>query len=121
MKILDTLNKISELLKKQNLKQRDLTDYLGLSKNAFTNWKGGFSQSYQKYLPQIAEFLGVGVDYLISNEETQKKNDILADAILNMRTNPNLFKVVMNLQHLSDEQLLFVNSVVTSMKGRSDL
>lgn len=121
VKILDILNKISELLKKQNLKQRDLTDYLGLSKNAFTNWKGGFSQSYQKYLPQIAEFLGVGVDYLISNEETQKKNDILADAILNMRTNPNMFKVVMNLQYLNDEQLLFVNSVVTSMKGRSDL
>lgn len=118
MKILD---KVSHLLKQQGKKQKDLTDYLGISSNNFTDWKAGRSNGYKKYLPQIAEFLGVGVDYLISNEETQKKNDILADAILNMRTNPNLFKVIMNLQHLNDEQLLFVNSVVTSMKGRSDL
>lgn len=118
---MEILEKISKLLKKQGKKQKDLTDFLGLSGQAVTNWKNGNSNSYKKYLPQIAEFLGVGVDYLISNEETQKKNDILADAILNMRTNPNLFKVVMNLQHLNDEQLLFVNSVVTSMKGRSDL
>lgn len=118
---MEILEKISKLLKEQGKKQKDLTDFLGISKNAFTDWKSGRINSYMKYLPQIAEFFGVGVDYLISSEETQKKNDILADAILNMRTNPNLFKVVMNLQHLNDEQLLFVNSVVTSMKGRSDL
>lgn len=118
---MEILEKISKLLKEQGKKQKDLTDFLGISKNAFTDWKSGRINSYMKYLPQIAEFLGVGVDYLISNEESQKKNDILADAILNMRTNPNLFKVVMKLQHLSDEQLLFVDSVVTSLKGRSNL
>ena len=118
---MELLEKISKLLKEQGKKQKDLTDFLGISKNAFTDWKSGRINSYMKYLPQIAEFLGVGVDYLISNEESQKKKDILSDAILNMRTNPNLFKVVMKLQHLSDEQLLFVDSVVTSLKGRSDL
>lgn len=118
---MEILEKISKLLKEQGKKQKDLTDFLGLSGQAVTNWKNGNSNSYKKYLPQIAEFLGVGVDYLISNEESQKKKDILADAILNMRTNPNLFKLVMKLQHLSDEQLLFVDSVVSSLKGRSDL
>lgn len=119
---MEILEKISKLLKEQGKKQKDLTDFLGLSGQAVTNWKNGNSNSYKKYLPQIAEFLGVGVDYLISNnEETQKKKDILADAILSMRTNPNLLKVVVKLQHLSDEQLLFVDSVVTSLKGRSDL
>ena len=118
---MEILDKISYLLKQQGKKQKDLTDYLGISKYNYTDWKAGRTNSYKKYLPQIAEFLGVGVDYLISNEESQKKKDILSDAILNMRTNPNLFKVVMKLQHLSDEQLLFVDSVVTSLKGRSDL
>lgn len=34
-----TLYKIIELLDNKGLKQKDLTDFLGLSKNAFTNWK----------------------------------------------------------------------------------
>ena len=36
-----TLHKIIELLDNKGLKQKDLTDFLGLSKNAFTNWKNG--------------------------------------------------------------------------------
>lgn len=63
------LNNISRLLEEKGLKQKDLTDFLGISKNCFTDWKSGKSSSYNKYLPQIAEFLGVSVDYLIGNEE----------------------------------------------------
>ena len=66
MRILDN---ISRILDEKKLKQKDLTDYLGISKNCFTDWKNGKSASYKKYLPQIAEFLGVSVDYLIGNEE----------------------------------------------------
>lgn len=74
-----TLDKILELIKKNNIKQKDLTDYLGISKNAFTNWKCGFSQSYNRYLPQIAEFFNVSVDYLVgrgtNKEEYNYKNN----------------------------------------------
>ena len=66
MRILDN---ISQLLNNKGLKQKDWTDFLGISKNCFTDWKSGKSSSYNKYLPQIAEFLGVSVDYLIGNEE----------------------------------------------------
>ena len=58
------------ILKRKNLKQKDLTDYLGLTKNTFTNWKGGRSESWKKYLPQIAEFLGVSVDELLGAPRT---------------------------------------------------
>lgn len=50
------------------MKQIELTNHLGLSKNIFTDWKSGKNTSYMKYLPQIAEFFGVSVDYLIGNE-----------------------------------------------------
>jgi transcriptional regulator with XRE-family HTH domain len=70
--ILCTLNKILELLEKNNVKQKDLTDYLGISKNAFTNWKGGFSKSYIKHLPQIAEFFNVSVDYLLGRDSVKQ-------------------------------------------------
>ena len=75
-----TLDKIKELLSQKELKQKDLTDFLNLSKNAFTNWNNGNNNSYMKYLPKIAEFLGVSVDYLVGNEE-QSDNEKLAFAL----------------------------------------
>lgn len=64
-----TLDNIISELNKQSKLQKDLTDYLGLAKNAFTDWKSGKSKSYMKYLPQIAEFLGVSVDYLLADDK----------------------------------------------------
>ena len=69
-----TLEMIIKLLKQQNKKQKDLTDYLGLTKNTFTNWKGGTSESYKKHLPQIAEFFNVSVDYLLGKEKSPTAN-----------------------------------------------
>lgn len=65
---MDILHKIIKLLKDNNKKQIELTDYLGISKNAVTNWKIGNNSSYMKYLPKIAEFFGVSVDYLLGKE-----------------------------------------------------
>lgn len=67
---MEVLNKILSLLKEQNKKQSELTSYLGLSKNVFTNWKSGVSASYKKYLPQIAEFFNVSTDYLAGKDFT---------------------------------------------------
>ncbi len=65
VRILSTLDIITNLLIKKNIKQKELTDYLGISKNTFTDWKSGRIKSYTKYLPQIAEFLECSVDYLL--------------------------------------------------------
>lgn len=66
---MSTIDKIIILLKKQNKKQKELTDYLGITKNSFTDWKSGRIKSYQKHLPKIAEFLGVSIDYLLNDTE----------------------------------------------------
>ncbi len=60
-----TIDKILKLLKEQNKKQKDLTDYLNVSKGVFTDWKSGKNVSYTKHIPKIAEFLGVSTDYLL--------------------------------------------------------
>ncbi len=70
-----TINKISDLMEEKGLKQKDLTDYLGINKNVYTGWKSGRIKSYTKYLPQIAEFLDVSVDYLLGNTSTKKSPD----------------------------------------------
>lgn len=62
---MEVLNNIISLLKTYNRKQIDLTNYLGLSKNIFTDWKSGKNTSYMKHLPEIADFFGVPVDALL--------------------------------------------------------
>lgn len=72
---LDILNNIVQLLKNNNKKQIELTNYLGLSKNVFTDWKSGKNNSYTKHLPKIAEFFDVSVDFLLGNESKSNNND----------------------------------------------
>ena len=72
---MDTLNKIVQILKERKIKQVELTNYLGVSKNIFTDWKSGRNTSYMKHLPQIAEFFGVSVDYLLGKETPTANNN----------------------------------------------
>lgn len=86
---MSVLNKICDLLEKQGKKQKDLTDFLGISKNAFTDWKSGRIKSYTKHLPKIAEFLGVSTDYLLGIEP--KLNFTPADhAVLDFHSDSKL-------------------------------
>ena len=72
---MEVLQRIIQLLKENNKKQIDLTDHLGVSKNAFTNWKIGDNSSYMKHLPKIAEFFNVSVDYLLGKETPISDNN----------------------------------------------
>lgn len=71
---MEVLNNILSLLKAKGVRQRDLSDYLGLSKNTMTGWKNGNNTSYKKHLPEIAEFLDVSIDYLLGKENTNTEN-----------------------------------------------
>lgn len=64
-----TINKILTLLKEQNKKQKDLTDFLNVSKGVFTDWKSGKNTSYKKHIDKIAEFFDVSTDYLLGRTE----------------------------------------------------
>ncbi len=72
---MEVLHKIITLLKEKGVKQKDLTDYLLVSHNVFTEWKAGRNTSYMKYLPKIAEFFGVSVDYLLGKKTPAAQND----------------------------------------------
>lgn len=65
---MEVLTRILTLLDEQHIQQKELSDYLGLSKCAMTGWKNGNNTSYMKHLPKIAEFFNVSVDYLLGKE-----------------------------------------------------
>lgn len=73
-RILHTLDIIFEELKKQGKTQIQLCEFLGIKKQASTDWKSGKSSSYKKYLPEISDFLEVPIDYLLGNKNTISEN-----------------------------------------------
>ena len=61
------LDRITALL--NGREQQELTNYLNLKKTAYSDWKSGKSDSYRKYIVEIAEFFDVSIDYLVYGKE----------------------------------------------------
>ena len=72
-----TLDRISLLLTERKISQKDLTDYLGVDKSTFSQWKKGTSQSYNKYLSRIAEFFKVSVDWLTGDTRFRTTKELI--------------------------------------------
>ena len=75
--ILDILDRISKLM--GNREQQELTNYLGLKKTAFSDWKSGKSNSYRKYLIEIADFFNVSIDFLVYGKEKSPSAELSED------------------------------------------
>lgn len=110
---METLDTIKSLLEKNNLTQKSLTDYLGINKNAFTNWLNGNNTSYIKHLPQIAEFFNVSTDYLLGRE--QKQDDII---LSNKAKNPEIQQIIHKLAtfEVPDNVIEFINNALDAYR-----
>ena len=107
-----TLDRISFLLKEQRKTQKDLCEAIGIKKNAFTSWKNGSNESYRKHLPQIAEYLGVSVDYLLGKTEIRK-----GTAISEQPLTPMQEKAVNMILNLPDSALEDLMRVLDALQG----
>ena len=70
---MDTLKRIIKTLKEKELSQKDLCEYIGRKEQAFSDWKAGRSNSYKKYIDQIAEYLDVSADYLLGKTDIPER------------------------------------------------
>lgn len=100
---MSTIDKIIDILATKGLTQKDLTDYLDIDKSTFSQWKNGKSQSFNKYISKIAEFLGVSTDELIGSGESttepvylDNETRELLDALRKRPEMRTLFKVSQN-------------------------
>ena len=65
----DTLNRILSTLKERHISKGKFLADLNLDKSAISEWVHGTHKSYMKYLPQIAEYFDVSLDWLAGNEQ----------------------------------------------------
>ena len=96
-------------MKLKHISQQDICINLNLRKQAFTDWKAGKSESYLKYLPQIAEILNVSVDYLLGKTDapTPSGTEITEEE-----------KNILGLLHkMSEDELKTVYKIISAMAG----
>ena len=109
----DILDRIIEKMNEQHVTQTQLANRLGLNRCVFNTWKSNRSRTYLKYIDQIAEYLGVPYDYLLTGSSIQ---DVVAltsaerELVLTFRTlDPGqkklLSKIAETIQSCSDQQL----------------
>lgn len=72
-----TIDRISHMLKLQNKTQRSLADHLGIHKSTISLWQNGSCHSYNRYLPEIADFFDITIDELVRDKSPQKTNEYM--------------------------------------------
>lgn len=118
---MDTLDKIINLLKQQGRFQKELTDYIGVSKGTFTDWKSGKTVSYNRYLPKIAEFFDVLVDYLVGKDENPQKNydDELMEYLEELKTRPEMKMLFSLTKNATKKDVETAVRIIEAMLGDS--
>lgn len=65
---MDTRDRIFDLLDRQKMEQKAFAAAIGVKESAVTDWRRGKSNSYNRYLVQIAQALGTTSEYLLTGK-----------------------------------------------------
>ena len=104
-----TITIIINLLQESGRKQKELTDFLGITPNALTDWKSGRIKSYRKHLPKIAEFFNVTVDYLLGNESPALPPELPENTVAYRRNGETITK------RFTQEQMRMVAQILDAI------
>lgn len=70
---MDIVDRLFELVDEKFAEQKDFAAALQAPPSRISEWRKRKSNSYRKYLPQIAEALGTTTEYLLNGEGPKKK------------------------------------------------
>ena len=81
------VRRMVELIRKQGKKEKDLTDYLGISPGTMSKWKYDGSFVYMKHMEEICEFLDTTPNYLFYGpaDEEERLTPAEKDMIMEYR------------------------------------
>lgn len=68
---MSTIERIIELMKKNNIKDAELERMLGLKPKIVYGWKTGRSKSYMDFIPQLSQIFNVSSEYLLCISDNQ--------------------------------------------------
>ncbi len=63
---------LRDLREDNNLRQRDIADYLGVSQNTYSQYENGVIALTDAVLIKLADYYGVSVDYIMDRTDCNK-------------------------------------------------
>ena len=67
-------NRLSELRKQKNLKQKDVADHFGMAVRTYQNYEGGQREPNFSILVALADYFDVTTDYLLGRTDEPKQH-----------------------------------------------
>lgn len=77
---MDLAERLTLLRKENGISQLELAEKLGVSRQAVSRWETGASIPSMDKLISLSKLYGVSMAYLIGEEDTLQKNDIVTNA-----------------------------------------
>lgn len=84
--MLDLRDKVLKLIKESNKKACQIETDLELKTGTVGDWKRGKGNSFNKYIPEIAEYFGVTTNYLLGQEDIKKEAPATAQELSEVET-----------------------------------
>lgn len=109
--------RIKEKRKEKGWTQREMAAKMGYTHHStLARIEAGQVDVSQTRIVQFAEVLGVSVGYLMGwvDEEAEKKNDILADIVVRLRTDDDFLSVVETLYKCDSDKLNGVSQMLNA-------
>ena len=106
--------RIRKLREEKLLSQTELAKMVGITKQSLYKYESSIITNIpSSKIESIAQKLGTTPAYLMGWEETTiKKNDTIADIILQIRSDEELLKIVKDICELSPEQQSAVQNLI---------
>lgn len=116
--------RLREALSATGKKQADLVRETGLDRGSISSYLSGKYEPKQKAIFKMAQALGVSESWLLGYDvpmhrtDEQKKNDQLAELIVQMRKDPAFYSLVVRLSKVETEQRDLIDKLLIGLTGK---
>lgn len=113
----DMANRIRDLRKSKGMTLEEVAKIVGVGKSTVRKWETGIIANMKRdKIAKLAKALGTTPAYLMGwiEKEEEQKNDLIAEAVLKMRTDGTFMSVVEKLYQLDKDKLESINQMLNT-------
>ena len=117
-RIADASDRLKEALRLRNMKQAELAELTGISKQSINCYVSGRYEPKQEALYKMGRALDVaemwlaGYDIPMERPKEQKNNDALSDIVVMLRTDGEFFSIVEKISKMDPEKRKSLNALL---------
>ena len=118
-RIADASDRLKEALRLRNMKQAELAELTGISKQSINCYVSGRYEPKQEALYKMGRALDVaemwlaGYDIPMERPKEQKNNDALSDIVVMLRTDGEFFSIVEKISKMDPEKRKSLNALLS--------